>query len=114
MHVGSRKFLKNLILAFFHLIIDVGLDGYLFLMIFLIASVGFAKIILKLCGKPDFKYINILIFCSIGLVFSLILKLIKFNLQFKFFESLLCIGVNTVIFLLLKHIKKQRDNENIS
>lgn len=75
-------------------------------MIFSIASVGLAKIILKTCTKQNYKYSNFLMFCIIGLILSIILKVFNFNLSYKPLEMLICLIINVIAFIILKYIKK--------
>ncbi len=84
-----------------------GLDGYLFSMIFILATVGLAKIILKTCTRQNFKYSNLLVFCIIGLILSLILKIFKFNLSKEYLETFGCLFINIIIFIIFKYIKKR-------
>lgn len=86
---------------------NIGLDGYLFSMIFIIATVGLARIILKTCTKQNFKYSSLLIFCIIGLILSLIFKILQFSLSKKYFEVLICLVINIIIFIIFKYIKNQ-------
>lgn len=83
-----------------------GIDGYLVSMIFIIATVGLAKIILKTCAKQTFKYSNILTFCTIGLILSIVLKIFKFNLSQEYLEVILCLIINIIIFIIFKYRKK--------
>ena len=85
----------------------LGVDGYLFSMIFLISTVGLAKIILKICTKQNFKYSNLLVFCIIGLILSLILKIFKFNLSKGYLEVFVCSFINIILFMIFKYIKKR-------
>lgn len=88
-----------------------GVNGYLFIMILSIASVGLAKIILKTCTKQNFKYTNFLIFCIIGLVLSIILKIFNFNLSYRPLEILICLIINIIIFVIFKYIKKVNESK---
>lgn len=90
-----------------------GIDGYLFLMIFSIASVGLAKIILKTCTKQKFKYSNLLVFCIIGLVLAIIMKIFKLNLSHEFLEILICLIINIIIFIIFKYIKKVNESKHL-
>ncbi len=76
-------------------------------MIFSIASVGLAKIILKTCKKQNFKYSNFLIFCVIGLILSTILKIFNFNLTYKPLEVIICLIINIIAFIIFKYIEKK-------
>lgn len=109
----STRAIKRAI-GFFIFVFNNGINGYLFIMIFSIASVGLAKIILKACKKPDFSYNNFLIFCTIGVILSIILKIIKFNLSIKFLEILVCLITNIIIFKYIKKfLKSKREKNNI-
>lgn len=92
-------------------LINYGTDVYLFLMIFSLVTVGLARLILKLCNKPKFKYYNLIIFCSIGLIISGIFKVFSINLSKKYLEALICIGMNIIIFVIFKYIKKKQLKE---
>ncbi len=80
-------------------------------MIFTIASVGLAKIILKACTKQDFKYSNLLVFCIIGLILAVIMKIFKLNLPHKSLEFFICLIINIIIFIIFKHIKKVNESK---
>ena len=88
-----------------------GIDGYLFFMLFIIATVGLAKIILKTCTKQNFKYSNLLLFCIIGLTTSIILKIFKLNLSQGFLETLICLIINIIVFIVFKYIKKVNESK---
>lgn len=81
-------------------------------MIFSIASVGLAKIILKTCTKQNYKYSNFLMFCIIGLILSIILKLFNFKLSYRPLEILICLVINIIIFIIFKYIKKILKSKN--
>ena len=80
-------------------------------MIFTIASVGLAKIILKTCTKQDFKYSNLLVFCIIGLILAVIMKIFKLNLPHKSLEFFICLIINIIIFIIFKYIKKVNESK---
>gem|GEM_PF-6096165 len=82
-------------------------------MIFSIASVGLAKIILKTCTKQNYKYSNFLMFCMIGLILSIILKIFNFNLTYKPLEMIICLIINVIVFIIFKYIKKVQKSKNI-
>lgn len=82
-------------------------------MIFTIASIGLAKIILKTCTKENFKYGNLLIFCIIGLILSIILKIFNFNLSYKPLEIFICLIINVIAFIIFKYIKKVLTSKNM-
>ena len=86
-------------------IFELGLYGYLFYMLFIIASIFLAKVILKTCVHQNFKYSNLLVFCLIGLIISLVLKLFKFDLSKEYLETLVCLFFNIIFFIILKYIK---------
>lgn len=107
----SVKEIIELIEIVIESLINYGADVYLFFMIFSLATVGFAKLILKLCNKPNFKYYNIIVFCSIGLIISGIFKVFSINLSRKHLEALICIGMNIIIFIIFKYIEKKQLKE---
>lgn len=82
-------------------------------MIFSIASVGLAKIILKTCTKQNYKYSNFLMFCMIGLILSIILKIFNFNLSYRPLEMIICLIINVIAFIIFKYIKKVQKSKNI-
>lgn len=83
-------------------ILQIGLNGYLISMIFIIATIGLAKIILVTCTKQKFKYSNLLIFCIIGLIISVIFKIFKLNLSKKYLEMIICLITNILLFIIFK------------
>ena len=93
------------------LFLKFGIDGYLFFMIFSIATIGLARIILKTCTKQNFKYSNLLVFCIIGLVLAIIMKIFKLNLSYEFLEILICLIINIIIFIIFKYIKKVNESK---
>lgn len=82
-------------------------------MIFSIASVGLAKIILKICLKQNYKYSNFLTFCIFGLILSIILKIFNFNLSYRPLEMIICLIINVIAFIIIKYIMKVQKSKNI-
>ena len=99
--------------AFFESLAAGGVNGYLFIMILAIPSVGLAKIILKTCTKQNFTYNNFLIFCIIGLILSIILKMFNFNLTYRPLEILVCLIINIIVFIIVKSINKILKSKNM-
>ncbi len=83
-----------------------GLDFYIIFMIFIMASIGLAKIILKISKKANFKYSNLFLFCMIGLILSVILKIFNFDLSNEYAEVFICLIINIIVFVAFKYIKK--------
>ena len=90
-----------------------GVYGYLFIMMFLIGSVGLAKIILKIAKKENCKYSNFLSFCIIGLILSVLWKIFNINLAQRFLEFIICLIINIIVFIIFKYIKKNLKDKNI-
>lgn len=86
--------------------LPLGLTIYLILMIFIIVSIGFAKIILAVFAKQKFKYSNLLAFCIIGLIISIILKIFNFNFSQKPLEIIICLIINILAFIVFKFRRK--------
>lgn len=105
--IDALKFFAKATAVIFEGLLNFGADMYLFLMMFSLATIGLAKIILKTCSKQNFKYSNLIIFCSIGLIISGIFKIFNINLSGKYLETLICIVMNIIIFIVFKYIKKQ-------
>lgn len=83
-----------------------GIYAYLFIMIFLIVSVGIAKIILKIAKKENYNYINWLTFCIIGLILSTLWIIFNIRLEQKYLEIFICLIINIIVFRIFKYIKK--------
>lgn len=83
-----------------------GTDGYMIEMLFIIATVLLARIMLKIATKQYFKYSNILSFCTIGLILAIILKCFNLNFQKKIIESVICLSLNIIIFIIFKNKDK--------
>ena len=82
-------------------------------MIFSIATVGLAKIILKIFIKQNYKYSNLSMFCMIGLILSIILKILNFNLTYRPLEMIICFIINVIAFIIFKYMKKVQKSKNI-
>lgn len=105
MRHGTYEFLEDITIflgaTFFN-----GIDGYLFFMLFMMVTVGLAKIILKVFAKQNFKYNKLLVFCFIGIILAFIFKIIPFNLSEKFWETWICFIINSIFFIIFNHTKK--------
>lgn len=104
--MGRHRWLWYTIAGAIEMQFEFGIDAYIILMIFILAAVELARFILKTCTKQDFKYSNLLLFCSIGLILAIILKI--FNLDFKkdILEVIICLIMNIIVFIMFKCKKK--------
>ena len=96
------KLIKNMIVGAIEMQFMFGIDGYMILMIFIIATVWLARIILKTCTKRTFKYSNLLSFCIIGLIVDIILRIFNLNFQKNILEVVICLIINIIIFIIFK------------
>ena len=100
-------------LAFLSAALTGGIFIYMYLMIFIILTIGLAKIILKFFMKQPFKYTKLLIFCVIGLGISILLSIFKISLPQKYLESAICIILNIIIYKYIMWRKNIKCKKNL-
>ena len=94
---------------FFSLLNDLiiasgGINAYLLVIVFILFSILFAKIILKFCNKSTKEYKNLSIYICIGIIETTILKVLKFDLKNNYCNFFSAIIINVFLFIIFKKI----------
>ena len=90
-------------------IVDFGVNGYLGMSLFGFATVGCAKLFMKICtNEPTPKYSRILTFLSIGLLTSSLFKIFNFEFLYKSPGFGIVLIINIILYVIIRQINKPK------